>query len=628
MIELFAALAATLPECPEDSICLIGNPIDVIVVTGRRGVSVTPATVDVIEPDLLREEAIPDLAGALSLVPGAQVVETGPLGAQASVFLRGADSDHTLVTLDGIRLNSPATPNGLYSVGSDLLPGNVALQVLRGPASATYGSDAVGGVIALTPRRSPYGMIDGSAGHAQLSVGELGTVQADASITDEVGKLTYDLALGYARTEGWDALPGRIVPEERRGERDGGEGVTGTVFLDYAASDVLTLSLTGLHRRADAEFDTFSGGPTGFQRADDDDLSSVDTLSVLRLGGTFDGGPWSLTANIGGVRGAFEETNGSLTTGDVRGERLFAEVIGRLDAGRVSASAGLLLEEETANIPVSFNDPLNVSEDHVGAFVFVQHEAGAVTLSGALRADDYDGFGTAVTWNAGALWAAEGGLRLRANAGTAFNAPTLSERFSTSLFNVGNPDLTEEEAFAVELGAGFEAGPITTELVLFRTDTDSLIEYDFANARNANVGDARAQGAELSVRYDDGAVSAYAAYTYTDAENQDTGAALLRRPEHGFTARAEWRATSKLSLSGRYVHTGARPDVLYDDQGFFGGVGETEGYGLAALTARYAVTDDLTVFGTATNLLDETYEAAGGFGGAPRRVRIGVRTDW
>lgn len=621
MLASTLAIAAALQSAPAQ---VVDEP-DTITVVGRAALPETPASVAVIDDETLRAQALVGLPGALSLIPGVQIVETGPLGNQASLFIRGTDSDHTLATLDGIRLNSPANPNGAFSFGSDLLTENLAVEVLRGPASATYGSDAIGGVVNLAPSAA-------SGGSVSASVGELDTYTGSANAGGAAGALTYSVGAAFARSDGWDALPGRIVPEERVGERDGSEAFMVNADLDYAASEAVTLSLTGLYREADAEFDTFSGGPTGFQRADDDDLRSEDSLSVARAGVTYAPGDWSVTANLGLVEGTFTERNGDAVTGDVQGTRVFGELLGRYDTGALTATAGLIVEDETADIPVSFNDPLDVSETHAGGFVFGQYQASeTLTVTGALRLDDYEAFGTAATWNAGAAYRT-GGLRLRANAGTAFNAPSLSERFSVSAFNAGNPDLREEDASAIEVAAAYNwaAGPgaVTTEVVLFRTDTDNLIEFDFAQGRNINVGDARAQGAELSVRWEGAALSAFAAYTYTDAENRNTGTALLRRPEHGFTANAAWAATEKLSLSARYVRTGERPDVLYDDQGFFGGTGTTDAFGLVAATARYAVSDALSAFVTATNLTDETYEQPASFGGAPRQVRAGVRYGW
>ena len=606
------------PDCPR---------ADVIVVVGRawRTRDEIASTVDVVDAVLLRQQTVSNLADALSLVPGVQVVQTGPLGAQASVFVRGTDSDHVLATSHGIRLNSPATPNGLYSFGSDLVTEGYAVEVLRGPGSATYGSDAIGGVVNLVPSARPGGAVS-------VSVGELRTVQGSGYAAGRADALTYTVGGAYQRTDGWDALPGRIVPEERAAERDGAEGFSLNADLDYRATDAITLSLTALHREAEAEFDTFSGGPTGFQRADTDDLSSEDRLSVLRGGVSYAPGPWSVTANVGLVDADFRETSGEAVTGDVRGERVFAELLGRYEADALSVSSGVIYEDETADIPVSFNDPLKASEDHGGAFVFAQYDAtDTVVLSGALRLDQYAAFGTAFTWNAGASWSA-GGLRLRANAGTAFNAPSLAERFSVSAFNLGNPDLSEEEALAGEAAAAYTLdaglGSLTAEAVLFRTDTDDLIEYDFKQMANVNVGDARAQGAELSLRWTGGTLSAFAAYTYTDAENRDTGRALLRRPEHGFTANAAWDVDDRLTVSARWVRTGARPDVTYSDQGFFEGTDEARGFDEVAATVRYEVADGLSGFVTATNVLSETYEQPAGFGSAPRQVRAGVRYGW
>ena len=623
MLTLLLAFQAAPALTPEQA---PGEAIDTITVVGRAPLAETPFTVtDIDLGEVGVEQAITSLADALSLVPGVQVVETGPLGTQASVFIRGTDSDHVLATYDGVRLNSPATPNGLYSFGSDLLTEGVTVEVLRGPASATYGSDAIGGVVNTVPTTRPGGSVS-------LSAGELGTVQGTGFAAGTEGPLTYSVGGAYQRTEGWDALPGRIAPEARAGERDGAEGYSLNADLGYAVSPDVTLSLTGLHREAEAEFDTFSGGPTGFQRADDADLRSEDHLSVVRGGVTYAPGPWSVTANLGLVDADFRETDGGAVTGDVRGQRRFAEVLGRYEIDGVTVSSGVLYQDEEADIPVSFSDPLGVSEDHLGAFVFAQGAAtDALTLTGTLRVDDYEGFGVPVTWNAGAAWAA-GPVRLRANAGTAYNAPSLAERFSVSAFNAGNTDLSEEEAFAVEAAVAYTAeagaGTLTGEVVLFRTDTDDLIEYDFASLRNVNVGDARARGAELSLRWAGRALSAFAAYTYTSAENRDTGAALLRRPEHGFTANAAWEATDRLLLSARWVRAGERPDVTYSDQGFFEGTNEVPGLDEVAATARYEVADGLSGFVTVTNLLDETYEQPAGFGSAPRQVRAGVRYGW
>jgi vitamin B12 transporter len=602
---------------------------DIITVTGRAPVPLadSPASVDVVTAEEVREQALLTLTDALLLVPGVQVVSTGPVGTQASVFVRGTDSDHVLATYDGIRLNNPATPDGLYSFGSDLVGGAARIEVLRGPASATYGSDAIGGVVNTVPRTG-----EEPGGAATLSVGELETYTASADHAGRVARLTYAVGARALATEGFDALPGRIVPEPRAGERDGAEAYELSANAAYALSGPWTLEGTFLRREAEAEFDTFSGGPSGFQRADDPDLRSEDGLTVARAGLAFEEGPWTAHLRGGIVKSRFEERDGDAVTGDVRGERVFGEALAQRRGEGWLLSAGLVAEEESADVPVSFADPLSASETHLGAFLFGQREAGPLVLSGAVRLDDYEAFGTPATVNAGAVWRPLEGLRLHASYGTAYNAPSLAERFSTGAFAVPNPDLQEERAESGEVGVAYEArafgGTVTPSLVLFRTDTEDLIEFDFGSFENRNVGDARAQGIEAAVAAALPSFSARIAYTYTDAQNEETGVPLLRRPEHAVTAVFDWQATDRLALSGRYVHTGERPDVTYTDGGFFGGTAEVEGYGEAALTARYAATEAVMGFVTVTNLTAETFEQPAAFGSPPRMVRVGVTVGW
>ena len=623
-LSLLALAAQAAPpdgcqDAPSDEPCA-----DTIVVVGRVASPAAglPVSADLLRIDALEDQAIASLTDALATLPGVQVVATGPVGNQASVFVRGTDSDHVLITFDGIRLNSPATPNGAYDFGQELVAGT-DIEFLRGPASATYGSDAIGGVVNLAPHRGRHVL--------SLSAGELSTYAADVRAGWDDARSSGSVGGSFLRTDGYDAVPGRIVAEERDGERDGSEAYTLTAKAEGPITGNWSWEVTGYQRESEAAFDGFSGGATGFQRASDPDRRARDRLSVGRAGLRWSDEGRSAILRLGLVDGAFEETDGGAATGDVEGQRAFAEALGTLEKGPLTVSGGVVAERERVRVPISFNDPLSGDESHLGAFLYARREAGPFVLSGAVRADAYEGFDAPVTANLGALWRG-GGWRAHAAVGTAYNVPTLSERFSTSLFTRANPDLAPEEARAGEIGIGYEGvvreGTWTAGLTLFRTDTDDLIEYVFGSGRNENVGDARAQGAEVSARLALPRLTARLAYTYTDAEDRETGRALLRRPEHGVAALLDWQATARLAVSGRWTHVGARPDVAYDDAGFFVGTRENSGFDDTAVTVRYAVTDGLTGFATLTNALDRTYEQPFAFGSPPRALRVGVRYRW
>jgi len=265
-------------------------------------------------------------------------------------------------------------------------------------------------------------------------------------------------------------------------------------------------------------------------------------------------------------------------------------------------------------------------EDHTGGFITAQGQVQRLTLTGAARIDDYDGFGTKGTWRVGMSYAVLRNVRLYAAYGTSFRAPTLYERF----VSFGEPALNPERATSWEAGAdarlsafgnerGFELG------ALYRhSDIRDLIDFGpsftFANVDRATVNTAEARIGVHPLEW----LTARAAYVYTDAKDNVTDARLLRRPQDYWTAdvTAAWGAL-RADLSWRQV--GDRADQLYGDDGFSLGIGTAPAYGVVRLSLAYRLNPHAEIYVVGDNLGNANYEPANGFAGAARNAMLGVR---
>lgn len=635
---LLAVSSAAFPQTPN-------TDDDVVSVTGTRFESASerlPAEISVIDRDEIELQAVQTLPDALAGLPGVSVVQGGPAGSLTSVFIRGANSKHTLALYDGIRLNDPSSANGIFNFGSELVGDAQRIELVRGPLSSLYGSDAIGGVVNILPR---IGGETAFEPFASVSVGEFSTWRGLAGAAGTSGRLSYSVSAEGLSTDGYDVVPDRMSTST--GDRDGAEFAAFTANGEYALNDSWTLEALLRHRAAETGFDTFSGGPTGFQRADDPDLRGEDHYTVWRTGLAWQGRGGTLTSRVraGQVLNGLDNFDDGALTDTYEGERSFAEWLGTWTPPvsgplrDVTLSGGLEFENEDIQTDTAFNAPLSVEEDHAGVFAVAQAGFGArLDVTASARVDDYEGFDTATTANIGAVvHVPEIGTRLTGSVGTAFKAPTLFERFASSPFVTPNPDLDPEDSTSWEIGFdtglpafGRERG-VEFGAVYFDSEIEDLIEnvFDFTTftGQNRNVGRADIEGyeAHAGIAPVDG-FEARVTYTYTDAVNAVTGERLLRRAPHRWTASARWTPTERVRLALDYVHVGQRRDVTYDDSGFFTGVGNVvEAYQLVNLSGEFALREDVQIFGAVKNLLDEAYEQPAAFAGAPRAVTVGLR---
>ncbi|MGP1353881.1 MAG: TonB-dependent receptor domain-containing protein [Parasphingopyxis sp.] len=622
---------------------MVGDAIVVTATRNETAIDRIPAQIDVIDREEIELNNIQTLADALAFVPGVNAVQSGPAGSITSVFARGSNSKHTLALFDGIRLNDASAPNGQFNFGQDLLGDAERVEVVRGPLSSVYGSDAVGGVVNIIPR---IGADKSFAPYFEASAGDFSTFRGVVGAAGTMDRLRYNFTFEALDTDGFDEIPERM--STRTGDPDGADFIAATVLGIYEFGGGFSGEALLRVRNAASEFDTFSGGPTGFQRADDPDIGvDEDNYTIWRIGGiwTSPSGGFETKLRVGQVLNERQSIDDGMITDTAEGERTFVEW---LNSWTPSDTGGLIdpvisfggqYQLEEIAVDPQFSNPLSRDEYSYGAYLLATIGIGGIVdFTASARVDEFEDFGTQGTYNVGAVVHVDGiNTRFTAAWGTSFKAPTLSERFSSSPFVTPNPDLEPEDGETWEIG--FETRiPIGGRddawrfgLTYFDSRIENLIEnvFDFVNftGQNQNVGLAEIDGFEvfadvspvdqLRLRFD---------YTYTDAINANTGARLLRRPKHSWSASAEWNPRNNVRLSLRYLDVGRRADITYDDDGFFLAVGDLiDGYEIVTLAGAIGLTDEMEVFLSINNLFDEVYEQPEAYRGAPRSASIGVR---
>ncbi len=628
----------------------VSDAQDDIVVTATRtptALERLPAAVEVIDREEIENRGYVSVAQALSEVPGVIAVQNGTPGSLTSVFARGTNSKHTLALYDGIRLNDASTPNAQYNFGQDLLGDLERVEVLRGAASSIYGSDAIGGVVNLIPRRGaerPF------APYYEVSAGSFESYRGVFGAAGTIGNLSYGATAEGLTTAGFNQVPDRFAL--RGSENDGTRIGTLSATARYDFSPNVAVDGLLRFRRASSDFDTFSGG-TGSQRADDPDLEvALDKYWISRLGLDVNFGPaFASRLSWGVVDNTREERNGGVSTSLAEGERIFVdfvntwtpEDIGVLRDAAVTFGASWM-DEEVDIAATAFSGRLALGESTSGVFVVGQSGFGEhFDVTASVRMDDSEKFGDNTTYNVGFVYDLSGlnlagfdmPLRVRANYGTSFKAPTLNERFARSAFNVGNPNLAPEEGEGYEVGVEVElfqrehGAMLEVGYTWFDNEVTNLIEYNFSQLRNINIGRVEIEGSES---YIDISPTDWAdlriTHTFTDSVNAvlATRPQLLRRPNQLYGVQLDVRPTDRLDLGLTWTFVGSRTDVNYSNAGSFVSSGRrVEGYNVGNITANYTVLQGAELFGSITNVTDETYEQPEAFAGAPRAVYVGVR---
>ena len=578
---------------------------------------------------------VPD---ALMAVPGLNVVQTGGPGGQTSVFIRGTNSNHVKVLIDGIDVSDPSNPTQSFDFGQ-LLTGDIArIEILRGPQSGLYGSDAIGGVISITTKsgEGPPKVTTTVEG------GSFGTFNQRAGLSGSQDNFNYVFNIQHFSSTQTPVTPlNELAPGEQR-INDTYDNWTYSTKLGANLTDNFAVNLVGRYTDSRLGFtgedyvDFFPPAPEALQSTQVDRQFYGRGEAVWSL---FDGRfknffgvnytnswSWTLDPNPDSFNAppavAPPTTNlGQRTQYDWRGE------------AKVAPGQTLVfgLEDKTESLWTNSTGAFNAFGTYTPTTTTAQtgDKAGWVELQSAfadrffvvsnIRYDDNESFGPHTTWRVAPAFIVPGTeTKLKATYGTGFKAPTLTELYvnNPSFMVVGNPDLLPETSKGYDVG--FEQPLLHDRLrfgaTYFHNDIANLIEgttdpTTFVSTY-VNVGQATTQGVEafaalaLSSR-----VNLRADYTYTEARDDLTGLELLRRPMNKASLTALWKATDRLTVTGQVLYVGSWLDYNRP------GTAElmAPGYTLVNLAANYAVTDRISVFARINNLLNQQYEDPLGF---------------
>lgn len=563
---------------------------DVVVTADRqaRTVDNTLAAVSILtRADLVKSQAT-TLPEALQQLPGISISNNGGLGKSTSIFLRGTNSSHVLVLVDGVKIGSATL--GTVALQDIPLTQVERIEVVRGPRSSLYGSEAIGGVIQIFTRKGG----EGFKPSVSLSVGSHNTTQVEANLSGGNKTSWYNLNAGQVKTDGFDATSSGTEPDDDGYERQHVSLKAGHRFANGLRTELSALQATG-----ENDFDgSFNNSSEFTQQALSAKLSYDLNEHV------------ALNAQVGQSR---DESQNFLN-----GEALTS--FSTYNTKRTSASVQAdiaLREEDNLIVGVDFQqdevdsdvDYAEKSRDNTAVFAAYRTAMAGNDIDVSLRHDDNEQFGTHDTGAIAVGRDLNNGMWVTASYGTAFKAPTFNNLYFP--FS-GDPNLEPETSQNLEVGVSGKAaqGQLTWSATAFNNDIEKLISYPPPDFAVSQTDKARIQGLELTAQTQVAGWQVQANATVQKPENRsgaNKGKTLILRPEQQLNIGVE-RDFGRISVGADVHAEGKRYRDAANTE-----AGKLAGFGSLDLRASYELNKDWTIAGKVGNVLDQSYETNQGY---------------
>jgi vitamin B12 transporter len=606
-----------------------------IVVTATR--IETPSrevgsSVTVITNQQIEERQNTTVLEVLRTVPALDVVQLGGPGGQTSVFIRGAKSEHTLVLIDGIEMNDPMEPGRSYDFANLTTDNIERIEIIRGPQSTLYGSDAIGGVINIITKRGkgrPSGFVSAEGG-------SFNTFREKAGFSGSNKWANYSLGISRLDTDGISAAN----KKDGNHEKDGYGNTSISTKLGVTPAENFDADFVLRYIKAKADIDNY-GGVGG-----DDPNNTTDSEQLFSR----------TQARLSLFNDLWEQKLGFSLTDLDRDYRNDTDADHPADLSRDSYNGQTLKLDWQHNLYLHETNTLTLgvetekekgesdyySESAWGPYTSTFKKKTARTTGYYLqdqvklwdswfttlgvRIDDHSRFGSETTYRiASAYLVRQTGTKFRGTYGTGFKAPTLYQLYS----QYGDKNLDPEESTGWDIGV--EQSLFDKKLILgatyFSNEFDELIDFESGTSKYINVAEAEARGVEVFVSarpIDD--LTFQASYTYTDTEDKATGKDLLRRAKNKLGFDVNYRFIGKGNVNLDLVYVGKRNDNDYST--WPAKRVELNDYVLVNLAASYDITKNIQIFGKAENLLDEDYEEVKGFGTPGISAYAGVKLSF
>jgi vitamin B12 transporter len=551
----------------------------------------TLASMDVITAEEIQHSAATDIADLLKFHSGLEIGRNGGPGQATSLFIRGTESDHNLIMINGIPINSGSVGSAaLQHIDPRIIQ---RIEIYKGPRSTLWGSGAIGGVINIITRKSGTEALSYGG---SVEGGSDNTWRGNARIAHAADGHRLSASISHQKTDGFPPLAGSDIDR----------GYDNTSFDIAAGIDAGAQSFNFSHwqTQGNNEYLDYFGSPL-----DQDFLNNRSSLS-------WDGdlsSSWNSVLELAQVRDHIDQNQSSDSVHTNRTELSWRNKISINSADQVLLGIRASNEEVTAKGGFSPYDSDTDIVETWGQYDLVRGNHHAIT---GIRYLDHEDAGSHFTWSLNYGYNFGSNTRAWASAATAFRVPSANERFGFG----GNPDLKPEESTSYEMGIKHQiANGHSISASLYRNDIDNMIQWTLVTppwtGYNKNIAEVRIDGLELSYDYNHEALSLHLGGNWQDPEDRNSGNQLLRRAQQSLNARVNY-VFGKWHIGGDILHSGERKD--------FGAV-TLDSYTLVNLNASYQLNRNWQLYAKLENTFDEDYQLASGYNTQGRAAFLGIR---
>jgi len=553
-------------------------------------------SVDYIDQYTIQNTNTIDTVQAISRITGLNVVQSGPTGQQTSVFMRGMNSNHTMVAINGVAIKDHSTTGGLHDIGADFIKHVTGIQVVKGSQGTLYGANAVGGVINFITTDSYANSISTTFGsnntkgltlklhrninNHSISLVADGTSSDGISVaptgTEDDGYDANNMTLNtHSKYDGYD-IRTTLIRRSSDSDLDGGSGDD----LDYTAENNMNLYQLSSKIDNSKGFSNFTFSRTEYDRdyhngTEHDEYDS--TSNTYLLTNTVLNDKWDITPGI-----EYEYFDGSFR-----------------NRGSYTAS----VDTDGENVGYFLNGNLIASDK--------------LLLSAGVRQDDPSAFGDYTTYRLGGTYELTGSLKLKSNYATSVKTPTLYEMHGSDNYGYnGNPNLQPEEAETTDIGFEYSFGNSVLDFVYFTTDLTNLITYGSSTYSNAS-GTSNRHGAEMKFNsmISDNIYWRNNA-TFTVAEDGN-GTRVTRRPKWTGLTAVDWNF-DKWTNTAEYLFTGEHLDI---DSSTYATITKPK-VGVANFHTNYEINEKSSMVFSLNNAFDKGYERPDGYSQHGRNILL------
>ncbi|NQY27367.1 MAG: TonB-dependent receptor [Piscirickettsiaceae bacterium] len=568
------------------------DQLDAITVTANRmpSVNVLAATTVITRADIERLQ-INNLPSLLSRQAGIDMTASGGLGKVSSISIRGTNSDHVLVLVDGVKWHS-ATSGGA-SIQDFPVEQIERIEIVRGSRSGLYGSEAIGGVIQIFTRQGQQGFTP----YSKVSYGSHNSKQFAAGVSGGNEATTYNLSFNHQSTEGINART------DKNPDKDGYRNNSISAKIQHTVNDRFSIGANFLRSEGFNEYD-------GFDASDNNKGESIQQIFGVNAKLAIND-KWSLTLNVGESKDEAQDYVNSIENGTFNTRRQFASLINTVAITKNhTLSIGLDYEEDKVTSSTDYSES---SRDNKAVFVSWQAQFDKSSWLVAARYDDNEAFGSHNTGMAEWGYWLQDNLQFSLNYGSAFKAPTFNDLYwpVTSYFQ-GNPDLQPERSNSFSMNLDGNQAWGNWGFHLYNTHIRNLLVYQFPQMENVNK--AKIAGVEFDADTQllgwDIAVNA----TFLKPEDLSTGNILARRAQRLANVNidkqwGQWSTGASWKLRGHSFDNASNSTRL-------------GGYGLLDLRVSYKIDSDWSIQANVKNLFDKEYQTVNNYNSLDRTGMI------